>query len=736
MTRLLYCKPSKWLTRGLRKGLTYSILGAMSLLPYTSCGPSFESIDSKSSEFSSSIPLGEDGAPLDDSGNSILYDGVALYRTYCATCHFPLESSNLKNRAAEEKIKFALGAQPAMVNLEPLLNDEQIKAIASVLVSTSTGQNGSGGSGGSGGSNEIPSNIVCNLGDDPAPTNLARLSKRQYENAMIRLLNDGGLAQRTIYSQTVQGVLAPEMSMVPEDNVKVGFSRLDKTLTESHVDGYATMAMVAASRAVISGGFLSKYKATCVNSTTILDSCVKTLIETFGARAMRRPLLKEEVDSYMAVFNEYKTSSPKTGVEVIIGSILLSPEFLFQVEVMGEPVASKTNVYTLTPYELAARVSLGLEDNIPSDALWKEVVEGRFSTDQQMMTYLEQAFIYVGKDKYIETIPGSMAGSPFTRLPDLQDHYLYFFNEWLELDESKDWNYSEDKLSKAFLQEGGITRINWEIPAKYPSYFSNEIREMTVRNMWVEEGKFSTLMTDAKFWSDLRFNQAYGYRAWEGLPSEHRLHPDRKGFLTRMAYALTGNNLTKPIARGVFIRRKLLCDELPSPDFDALPDRALEAPDLNPTMTTRQRYAEKTKDSACVACHAQINPLGFALENFDSLGRLRTMENIYSEVNGTARIVASLPIDAEVNDLNFGGGETSGANGGNELTERLASSPKAQMCFVRQAFRYVFGRTERENDSCLLKHMHQNLEGSGGSMRSMFMKIVTHPHFRTKKVGS
>jgi hypothetical protein len=135
------------------------------------------------------------------------------------------------------------------------------------------------------------------------------------------------------------------------------------------------------------------------------------------------------------------------------------------------------------------------------------------------------------------------------------------------------------------------------------------------------------------------------------------------------SFAYTGTS--SPIHRGVFITRSVLGRTLQPPPESVAP----LAPDLHPDLTTRERVLMQTKPEACQTCHSMINPLGFALENFDSIGRYREAEKDKQVEAAGTYVMRS--------------GEVVKFNGVRELAEFLAENEETHESFVRQMFHYT-----------------------------------------------
>jgi hypothetical protein len=219
---------------------------------------------------------------------------------------------------------------------------------------------------------------------------------------------------------------------------------------------------------------------------------------------------------------------------------------------------------------------------------------------------------------------------------------------------------------------------------------------------------------------------------WSGDPGQlvHLPPGQRSGLLTRAAFLVSGSTQTNPVVRGVKIRRSFLCDNLPPPPASIA--NMLRLPAADPNLTTRQRFEQKTADPFCMACHSQINPLGFALENFDGLGRFRTAEKIYDD-NG--QFLSEKSIDPVVAPYILSG-DARTSTSPVEFDQILASSGKAQKCFVRKYFEFTYRQApDLERDGCALESLRQNLTGPEGSLKKMFLSVARSPAFKLRNIS-
>ena len=187
----------------------------------------------------------------------------------------------------------------------------------------------------------------------------------------------------------------------------------------------------------------------------------------------------------------------------------------------------------------------------------------------------------------------------------------------------------------------------------------------------------------------------------------------RAGFLTRLGF-LTRNATLRdpdPIHRGVFANRKLLCRDVSA--VPNLPD------DLMPVgNTNRERVESLNGVGTCGEnCHATIiNPLGFALENYDAIGRWRDQDNGY-------------PVNAADTYVFEDGRELTFQNG-IDLSRALAEAPEVHACYVSQLLEYFYGRSLGESDTPFIEELTAASLEEDLTVREIILRVVTSRPFR------
>ncbi|MFV8753680.1 DUF1592 domain-containing protein [Nannocystaceae bacterium ST9] len=373
-------------------------------------------------------------------------------------------------------------------------------------------------------------------------------------------------------------------------------------------------------------------------------ACAQALIDEFGPLAYRRPLTADEHDRLLVVYDMgVADGSFHDASRMLFEAMLGSPHFLYLVEV-GTPDDARPGWYRLDDWELATRLSYSLCEQPPDAELRSAAAAGELNTPEQVRA---QALRLLDEPCGRETV-------------------ARFYRQWLEL---------EQLVSLA------------RDPAVYPDYVAATMPGAMLREAdrflaeltWNEDATIADLYAADHTWVDATGAALYGLEVAGDELVRVELPPERLGLLTLPGVLTVTSKFsqTSPVYRGAFVIRELLCGTLASPpgNVDVTP------PALDPSLTTRERWAAHSSDPACSGCHARLDPVGFALEEFDAIGRHRTEE--YGK-----------PIDASGGLPDLGAADGS-LVGGVALAELIADSDEAATCFARQWFRFAGARTEQ-----------------------------------------
>lgn len=367
----------------------------------------------------------------------------------------------------------------------------------------------------------------------------------------------------------------------------------------------------------------------------------------FSARAFRRPLTAEEEQLF--VRSRFAAGKPETdSIKEVILLTLKSPRFLYP------------DLGQADDHAVAARLALGLWDSLPDDGLGQAANAGRLRTSKQVR---QQAM--------------RMLGDPRTRakLRSVMHH-------WLGLDYAEEIAKDTDVFPEfdKSLEADLRTSLN---------LFLDEV-------VWKDAGAdFRNLFNANHLPMNARLAKLYGARHLDtsnDFSQATFTGHERAGLLTHpyllMLYSY--HNGTSPIHRGVFVTRHLLGRSLKPPP-EAVVFKNEEFP---PDLTMREKVTQLTKADACMTCHGIINPLGFTLEQFDSIGRLRESDN-------------GKPIETASDYLTADGSPVR-INGPSDLARHAMESPSAHEGFVEMLFNQVAKQPIRAYGSGVLDRLRSD----------------------------
>ena len=488
---------------------------------------------------------------------------------------------------------------------------------------------------------------------------------------------------------------------VPED-LHGSYRRLDQSLQQNHVDAiYA--AGVALGAALTAPGRLERVVGPCATDANAGNdaSCLTTFIQRFASRVLRHPLEDDELEFYSSVYGSDPTADPAAYAD-LIGVLLNAPEFVYFVEHGDAEVAGKPGEYSLTPHELATRLAYQVWQTLPDDQLLAAASDGSLLDPDTFAAQVDR-----------------MLADPRAR-PTLDE----FFADWVKVEELPALDAKNaDPIFKTFAGA--------DLPAStLRQAMIDDVLGMLDYYTWQQPAGVATLFaSEASFATDAALAKIYDVPSWDGT-SEPPSFPSgqRPGLLTRALFLSTGSANTRPIMKGVFIRKRILCDEIPPPP----PGANAKPPELRSDMTTREVVEEltQTQGTVCASCHATvINPLGFATENFDALGRFRSAQRLF-DAGGNE--VGEKPVDTKSVPQVLAGDDASSA-GPADLMPLIAGSGKAEACLARNYFRFTYARWDDPSvDGCTLEAQRMALE-KGGTILDLGKATTQAPQFRQRR---
>jgi hypothetical protein len=501
----------------------------------------------------------------------------------------------------------------------------------------SAGTNGEVGAPGTPGLHPLePTSMACrNAAAQPGPSPMRRLTRSEYNNTVRDLLNDTS---------------APA-TQFPDEEISFGFNNNagGQSVSGLLIEGYESAASSLATAATAN---LPKLLA-CDPATRGEDTCVREFLPVFGRKAYRRPLDAGEVDRLFAFYTTSKqTYDFPNAVRLTVQAMLEMPSFMYRMEANGaQPVTKPSG------YEIASRLSYLIWASMPDTALLDAAASGKLDTAEGIRAEAQRMLA----------------------LPHAQESVGSFFAQWLDLDRLGKVEKDTNLFPKFTKDMRGLLRKETEL-------FTNDV-------VFGSAGGMKALLLGNYTFMNKDLAAFYGKTGPAGTAFEKvMLDTTRQiGVLTQAGpLAATAKvNQTSPVTRGLFVRDKFLCNPPPPPpaNVNATP------PALDPSLTTRQRFAAHRANAACSSCHSLMDPLGFGFEHFDAEGLWRDTEG-GKPIDATGEISNTTDIDGPF-------------DGATDLANKLSTSADVEGCVVKQWFRFGFGRSEDDVDQCTLEALNK-----------------------------
>lgn len=488
--------------------------------------------------------------------------------------------------------------------------------------------------------------------DGVSQVGLRRLTRYEFDNVVRDLLLD---------TTRPASQLLPEDPRTPFDN--------DYTLqiaTQPLVDGIEVLATEAAER-LLADADRRDTVVGCTPSGTTDEACMREFVERFGRLALRRALQTEEVDEFVALGLEFAERGEDfhVGVEVIVRALLQDAEFVYRVE-LGTPVDGEPGVFALGGYEIASRLSFFLWGTSPDSALLDAAEAGELD----------------GPDGVRAVASGMLADDR------ARAHVDRFHSLWL--------GYSE-----------------LPHPAELTQAMRTETAALVDRVIFEEASSWLDLFTSADTYIDAVLAEHYGLPVPPGGAGWVEYgETGRMGLLSHGSFLSVAANVgdTSPTKRGIFIREQLMCQAIPPPPPNVDADNP---PGTDQGECKQDRYAAHA-EGTCAGCHAQIDPIGFGLENYDKAGKYRT----HDDDNAACVIAGEGTID--------GVGDFEGPAG---LAALLVDNAVLEACVTQQLYRFALGRELEDDDLGLTTAAGLAFVEGGYRFDQLLVEVVAHPSF-------
>lgn len=509
---------------------------------------------------------------------------------------------------------------------------------------------------------ERPPGPNCDTAE-PSPRMIRRLTHEEYALTLVALF----------------GETSTSVSQLVADPRVDGYANDASALVVSPLlaDQYRTNAEA------IAGSMVHKLNDFLPCSLADGEPCLRGLIAAFGERVFRRPLDDTEIERYLGIYRTAEPFGQHQALKWMIVAFLQSPNFVYRTEI-GEPDPND-GLYHLTNDEIASAMSYFLTGAPP---------------DEDLRRTAELADLSLPNRRAVEA--RRLLEKPEARLAMTR-----FFRQWLEVDAVR----ATPKDPGTFPELDDAVRRSMQ----------RELEHFVEHVMGASTRTLPELLTADYTYVDPTLERFYG------VLGEGRADPEGfraatgdhiHGLLTQgsLLTVHASPDSTSPVLRGKLIRERFFCQELPPPP----PGLDVDAPAVDPTQTQRERFAQHSEDAACSGCHRLVDPIGFAFEHYDGVGRYRrSQDGLAIDVSG--EIVETI----DTNQSFAGVGE---------LAQILAESPDVHECLSEQWLRYGFGLApETDELACTAKDATEALQAADLDLRALLVELVKSRHFEVRR---
>jgi hypothetical protein len=412
------------------------------------------------------------------------------------------------------------------------------------------------------------------------------------------------------------------------------------------------------------------------------EACAKKIFATLTRRAYRRAVTDADLRAPLKFYKEARaTGSFDEGIDMGLRAVLVSPEFLFRVEQDPNGVALKT-AYKINDVELASRLSFFLWSSIPDDELLDLATQNKLRAPG----ILEHQVRRMLADERSRTLVTNFA-----------DQWLYLRNLASTNPDMRIFAGFDDNLRQAFRRETEL--------------FLDDIFRQNRSVLDLLSAKYTYL--NERLAKHYAIPNVYGarFRRVELDDNSHRGGLLRQGsILTVTSYA----DRTSPVNRGKWILGNLM-GVAPPPPPNGVP-KLPETHGVEQPVSMRERMSQHRADPVCAGCHKLMDPAGFAMENYDAVGRWRTQEN------------------GKVIDASGGLPDGSAFTGVDGLQKALMSRPEAFVgTMTEKLMTYSLGRGVTYADAPAIRKIVRDSREGGYRFSSLVLGIVNSTPFEMRR---
>jgi hypothetical protein len=404
--------------------------------------------------------------------------------------------------------------------------------------------------------------------------------------------------------------------------------------------------------------------------------CGQAFLSALAEQAYRRPLTEREKSSVLQVYSDVSTGggTVQQSVQAGVRAIYASPKFLYRTE-----FGVGTGPGLLAPHELASQLSYFLTDGPPDAALLAAAGANQLSTDAEITTQVDRLLGLPQTRANLTDLVFASFGIARVRAVAIDDLPAEVFN---------------GAVAASMAREG----------------------ELFIDNVLWNGGVVTDLVTSRRSFIDARLAPLYGIPApTQGLDADGfgpvDLLENRSGVLTNLGFLTSRSRPDQPsvVGRGLSISDSILCQVNP-PFPEQLADQIASANMMLHGLTEREQAEYRANTAPCLGCHRAFDPYGLSLENFDAIGRYRTVDP------------EGRPIDASVT-LPEAAGNRAAANAV-EMGRALAETEAFTTCVGTKLVTYALTETGVDSGSCASSVVAQKFTQSDRSFAALVRAVA------------
>jgi hypothetical protein len=433
--------------------------------------------------------------------------------------------------------------------------------------------------------------------------------------------------------------------------------------------------------------------------------CFDSFIKDKGKFILRSEVTQGVLDTAWDAFHLSGNHSTDERIGFAWYSVMLNPQHFHHITLgKTEPIENETK-YELSNIELANKINFLFLDKPIASHYYYQWKRGDYDSEENLNNYLSSMFNFkITREKMGNKFVKYWLNTERPKPERKGGRLLDFF-----IDETTGKKVKIDP--KYYFPKRNDETINFY---RYIVYGEDDLnsKRRTFKDLFLDKSHF---VSDPVI-SNLLYNTS-GYIKGRVAP---KVKEAQKGILNRSTFLQNSEINSNIIQRGVDVLKNILCKELDLPSAKDVAQR-LSAVHLDPLLHSNRDVVEKmTSEASCMACHSQINPIGFALENLDMLGRVKLKEKIWA-ADGS-KILNTLPLNS--NGKILVDNKILKLSGSADLANYLSESKQAKYCFSKRIYEFVYRHnSENEQGSCRISKVSNQMNNKK-SLHDSILELI------------